>query len=166
MKFVIITLFMPAFIFNFFISSVFATQADEYQKIKKLQEMEEQPSVEMITRPYIEYRAESEGIRDPFRGLDQTLTSEGTTMLPVENQEPLPTLTVQGIVWGARFPQAIINNKVVKAGDTIEGKVKIVNIDKEGVMVIFNGRQYNLAAPAAGYSSDNKSKEDSNEKNF
>lgn len=157
MKRIAITVsFMPVFIFNLFLSPAFATQADEYQKMKALEEMEEKPSVEMIVRPYVEYRAESEGIRDPFKGLDQT-TSEGTAMLPVESQEPLPDLTVQGIVWGARFPQAVINNKVVKVGDTIEGNVKVVNIDKEGIIVIFHGRQYNLAAPAAaGFSSDNK----------
>jgi hypothetical protein len=47
------------------------------------------------------------------------------------------------------LPQAIINNKVLKVGDTIEG-AQVKNIGKEGITVLFEGSEYNLSSPAAG----------------
>jgi hypothetical protein len=56
---------------------------------------------------------------------------------------PPPVLKIEGLVWGGRLPQAIINQKVVKIGDIIEG-AQIVDINREGVTLIFNNSQYNL----------------------
>lgn len=100
---------------------------------------------EVIT-PNVEYKAE--GLRDPFQSyLEQRKTEELIAASP-EAEVPLLTLTVQGIIWGGSFPQAIINDKVVKTEDTIDG-ARITNITKEGVSVLFEGRQYNLSSPAA-----------------
>jgi len=54
---------------------------------------------------------------------------------------------VQGLIWGGSLPQAIINDKVVSAGDVIDG-VSIVGIDKDGVEVSFDKRNHRLASPA------------------
>ncbi|MDP3731523.1 MAG: hypothetical protein Q8R31_00630 [Candidatus Omnitrophota bacterium] len=84
----------------------------------------------------IEYK--SEGLRDPFQ--EEKIEIKEA---PGEKTEakPLPSLQIQGIVWGGIFPQAIINNKVTRTGDTIEG-VQIKGIDKDGVTVFFENRQY------------------------
>jgi len=83
----------------------------------------------------IEYKAE--GLKDPFQ--------EEEIEAPVpERKRALPSLTIQGIVWGGSFPQAIINNKVVRAGDTIEG-VEITDINKNGVTVFFENQKYTLS---------------------
>lgn len=87
----------------------------------------------------IEYKSET--LRDPFRGLK--IEAE-----PKQKGEPkpLPTLTVQGIVWGGNFPQAIINNRVVRIGDTVDG-AQVVDISKDNIIVEFEGRKYNLSSP-------------------
>lgn len=94
-----------------------------------------------------EYKAEL--LRDPF----QSYPEEGLSAFKQEGeipqagmpQESLPSLNVQGVIWGGSLPQAIINNKVVKIGDTQEG-ARIVDISKNGVTVFFNGRKYILSS--------------------
>lgn len=81
----------------------------------------------------IEYK--SEDLRDPFEK-EQPKGQIETSLLP--------SLQVQGMVWGGSFPQAIINNKVVRIGDTVEG-AQIINITKDSVTVFFGNRQYNLS---------------------
>jgi len=99
-------------------------------------------------RPNVEYTAD--GLRDPFE--DYLIIEEAAPALQEglkqEVSLPLPSLSIQGIIWGGRFPQAIINNKVVKVGDTIEG-ARITDINKNGVLVFFENREYNLSSPAA-----------------
>jgi hypothetical protein len=54
---------------------------------------------------------------------------------------------VQGVIWGTELPQAIINNKVVKVGDTIE-EVRILDIQKGGITVFYKSRNYTISSPA------------------
>jgi len=84
----------------------------------------------------IEYK--SEGLRDPFQEEKIEINEQP------QEPKPLPALQIQGIVWGGGFPQAIINNKVVRVGDTIEG-VRITDINKNGVIVFFENQQYDLS---------------------
>lgn len=106
-------------------------------------ESQEQSS-EFTLRPDIEYKAED--LKDPFEGY---IKEKGEEVIPESQRDmPLPSLTVQGIIWGGNLPQAIINNKVVKIGDMIEG-VRVTEINKSGVTVFFGYRKYNLSAPAA-----------------
>lgn len=102
---------------------------------------------EVTTRPNLEYKAD--GLRDPFEGYIAKKEERKVSEVPTQEVSVSPpTLTVQGIIWGGLFPQAIINNKVVKVGDTIEG-AQIMDIKKEGIVVSFKNRQYNLSSPAA-----------------
>mgnify|MGYP001561456780 CR=1 FL=1 len=87
----------------------------------------------------IEYK--SEDLRDPFQ--EEKIEIKEQPQEQIETK-PLPPLQIQGIVWGGSFPQAIINNKVVRVGDTIEG-VRITDINKNGVIVFFENRQFNLS---------------------
>jgi len=110
----------------------------------------------LISRPVIEYT--SGDLRDPFSDLFQLAEEKAkkekeaqTIQAPLENivpDKPLPSLDnfkVQGVIWGGKFPQAIINNKVLGVGDSIEG-VEIVKIDKKGITLNFAGRTATLAA--------------------
>ncbi|MFA4989500.1 MAG: hypothetical protein WC576_01870 [Candidatus Omnitrophota bacterium] len=94
----------------------------------------------VINRPKVTYKAQ--GTRDPFWPLvtEKKITS---TAVP-EREKVLPNFTVQGLVWGGVFPQAIINNQVVKKGDML-GEAKIIEIGKEGVTVLFAGQEYILS---------------------
>ncbi len=87
----------------------------------------------------IEYK--SEGLRDPFQ--EEKIEIKEQPQVQIETK-PLTGFQVQGIIWGGSFPQAIINNKVVRVGDTIE-EVRITDINKSGVTVFSGNRQYNLS---------------------
>jgi len=74
-----------------------------------------------------------EARRDPF-------------LLPVkikeENLPPQPPkLVLKGIAWDKTEPLALINDRVVKEGDTIEG-ARIVKIDFDGVAVRYRGKKF------------------------
>lgn len=56
---------------------------------------------------------------------------------PPTPETPLPGLNVSGLVWNTVRPQAIINGQIVGIGDTVLG-VKIVDIQKAGIAVLFN----------------------------
>ena len=87
----------------------------------------------------IEYK--SEGLRNPFEEEKIEIQEQPQ----VETQaKPLPSLQIQGTVWGGGFPQAIINNKVVKVGDTIEGTM-VADINKSGVVLFFENWPYTLS---------------------
>lgn len=127
------------------------------QEFKMAAELEQADS-----QNFNEYKAED--LKDPFQSYAE---KEGAPLGKKEEEaeiskEPLPALTVQGVIWGGNLPQAIINNKVVKIGDTQEG-VSIVDINKNGVIVFFKGRKYGLSLwPDAA--SRNKANEDFNKK--
>ena len=138
---------ITVFIFCLFIVNLFAEPA-EYKAIKELERIERTPPPERIARPKVEYKAGD--LRDPFKKPESLSTQKPEVSgTQVTQEKPLPSLTVQGLIWGGSFPQAIINNKVVKIGDTID-KVSIINIDKDGVTVSFEETEYRLPSPAAG----------------
>jgi hypothetical protein len=129
-----------------------AQATSEFKEIERLTEMERAKPEEKIVRPQVEYSAG--GYRNPFKKLIEKadIKSEVNQAAQKPKQEempPPPQFTVQGIVWGGDFPQAIIDNKVVKAGDSIEGYV-IKDISKEGVTLLFKGFEYKLSSPATG----------------
>jgi hypothetical protein len=101
---------------------------------------------EAAAQPDTEYTAK--GKRDPFVDLLPKDLPPGA--LPVaedENLEP-PEMKIQGIFWGGKFSQAIINDKVYKAGDVLENAT-IVRIEKEGVTIRLGSREFRVAAPAS-----------------
>jgi hypothetical protein len=50
-----------------------------------------------------------------------------------------PDLRITGLVWNTNRPQAIINEKVVDVGDSIEDAI-IVAINKTGIEISFQGQ--------------------------
>ncbi len=128
---IIILFFAPVFIIAMFLGYLFAVN-------------EPQDIAQGLQRPIVEYQAER--LKDPFQS---ALTGEKVGEVQKEggaSAQP-PDLRVQGIVWGGNAPQAIVNDKVVNAGDNI-GEAKIIKIDKEGVLVSSGGRQYFFSSPA------------------
>ena len=99
---------------------------------------------EEVTRPKVVYSGE--GLKDPFEPSLIKKKEEGRREARVE-PKALPDMKVQGLLWGGIFPQAIINNKVVKVGDSI-GEVRITGINKEGITVFFANMEYKLSSPA------------------
>jgi hypothetical protein len=102
----------------------------------------------IIMRPVMEYK--SGGLRDPFKTYivkeePKAVTSENAE-LSKQPELDLDNLKVQGIIWGVKAPQAIINDKVLTIGDFIEG-AEIIGIEKKGITLSFNGAIFDLTAP-------------------
>lgn len=101
----------------------------------------------------------SDSRRDPFEDYlsPKVKTKKGLKPVTAEEEKPkpLPTFTIQGIIWEGIIPMAIINDNVVKVGDVLEG-ARIIGIDKEGVNFLYYGREYKLLAPASIYKTEKK----------
>jgi hypothetical protein len=114
-----------------------------YEKITKSYEGSDQSSLDAqapISRPSVEYT--SDDLRDPFQGVNtKPAASRDLDKMTVKE---LPKMTVQGIMWGGMFNQAIINNKVVKAGDLIEG-AQVISIEKSKIILLFENSKYTLS---------------------
>jgi hypothetical protein len=54
-----------------------------------------------------------------------------------------PRLVINGLVWNTKQPQAIINERVVTIGDTIENS-EVINIHKEGVDILFANKLFTI----------------------
>lgn len=131
------------------LSELAATQG-EFKEIKKYEEIEKTQVEKRIERPVVNY--DFRNTRDPFEGPFTKPPEpkggevEQQELMPVEY--PPPALTVQGLVWGGEFPQAIINEQVVKIGDTI-AEARVISIDKDGVSVFYKEKKYDFPSPAA-----------------
>jgi len=103
---------------------------------------------EVPLRPNIEYKAQD--LKDPFQPPREEKKPEEEPKVEITPEVlpeiPLPALEIQGLVWGGNLAQAIINKKIVRTGDLIEG-AQIIDINKEGVIISFNKREYNLPSP-------------------
>lgn len=99
---------------------------------------------EGILRPVVEYK--SGKLRDPFQPVITPEEKKVTLDKKADLKQPgfdFGKLKVQGIIWGGRIPQAIINDKVLTVGDTIEG-AEILKIDKKGITLSSAGALNNL----------------------
>ncbi len=68
---------------------------------------------------------------------------------PAAAPQAQPNLKLQGILWGTSQPRAIINRRIVSAGDTIDDAT-IVAVGKNSVTVSFGGQEYDLKLPTKG----------------
>lgn len=138
----------PVFALFIFTAAAIAENA-EFKQIKGLEKQERETHaaavIPVIVRPSVEFTAGE--LRDPFKEPSGKAVEEVDNSQQPQTEERLPELTVQGLVWGGKITQAIINNTVVKQGDTISG-AKVITITKEGVTVLFKGKQYKLSPPA------------------
>jgi len=91
----------------------------------------------------------SESLRDPFEGyIRKEVVPLSAEQLAKEENFVQPALLISGITWGSSFPQAIVNGKVVKAGDMV-GEVQVVSISKQGLVFSYKNQQFSLSAPGA-----------------
>lgn len=113
------------------------------------QQSKKDAQADVITRPKVEY---SEVKRDPF---EKVIIHKNKGETRVSNSDDgsskslIDSFSIQGLIWGGNFPQAIINNKVYKVGDTIQGAT-ISNIDKSGIVFSLGGKKYILSSSSAG----------------
>jgi hypothetical protein len=92
-----------------------------------------------------------EGYSNPFKSwLPEEKPVEEIQRLIEEKEGELPEFTVQGIVWEETFPQAIINNSVVKIGDKIEG-AEILEIERDRIKLSYEGIIFFLSVTEESY---------------
>lgn len=124
-----------------------------------LEVVQAQPEVRELKPPQLSYTANT--FRDPFaESYPKKKTEKEVAAEKGENAEDvkkLPDFIVQGVIWGSSTPQAIINGSVVQLNDTIE-EAKVVNIGREGVTVLFYGKEYKISVPASTASETLKNK--------
>ena len=100
--------------------------------------------------PQVQYNASD--LRDPFQSW-MVKEQPPQQQRPAGSAEPEavfapPTLDVQGVFWGGSFPQAIINNTIVREGDSVQN-VKILNITKGTIKLQYANREFSIATPGS-----------------
>ena len=75
---------------------------------------------------------------------------EQSSEVEKEKEITLPLLKISGLIWNTTRPQAIINEKVVDVGDSInvgdnKENIKIVSIDKSGLEVEYMGKSFSIS---------------------
>ena len=108
----------------------------------------QEDEVEIIKRPPLKYEASD--LKDPF---EDALPKPDKPVKPITGPvgpaaATLPAMEVQGLVWGGSMPQAIIDGQVLKVGDTIKN-VEILEINKDGIKVLYNSKLYKLSPPSS-----------------
>lgn len=76
--------------------------------------------------------------RDPFSSLEGQYPEAATAARGTEGY------VLQGILWSATAPQAIVNGEVVKVGEVVGGG-EVAAIDRRGVKLILNGEERYLS---------------------
>lgn len=79
------------------------------------------------------------GLRDPFVDMTESKPVDETAVM----QQSINTMTVQGILYAMENPVAIIDGKIYRVGSRL-GAGQVVRIEKEGVTVSQNGKQFTL----------------------
>jgi hypothetical protein len=124
----------------------FALQG-EFKAIKALESQEKadaKPAI--LDRPQFQYTSGDQ--RDPFRTLIIKDEKAGTVQVAAGVEEKPPQMTVQGVIWGGVIPVAIINDEMVKVGDTTKDGAKITSIEKKGIGFLYKDKNFNIPSPA------------------
>ncbi len=99
-------------------------------------------------RPQVEYK--SGGLRDPFTTyiIQEKKVNVQVEATPdfAQMEAKFSELKVQGIIWGTKMPQAIINDKVYTVGDKVD-EAEISSIDNKGINLSTAAGMVHLAAP-------------------
>jgi len=139
---IILIVLIPVFLFALLYLRTRGSKVEKVKLSMTEQENKIESVLEKIPKPdpplNITYEA---GPRDPLTDMLKVhiyKLMQNRSGIPKGKELPLPTLSIEGLIWNTRMPQAIINGRVVRVGDTIED-VKILKIDKEGIGVEYQG---------------------------
>lgn len=93
---------------------------------------------------------DTKGFRDPFKSqLPEKKIEEKVEIIPRPELEVIvspPDITIQGIVWGGIFPQAIIDSQVIREGDVLAEPepITILEIKPKEVVVLYRRKIFTL----------------------
>lgn len=91
-------------------------------------------------------RGFSQEMRNPFKDWFPKIEIKPEANETIQYFEPekifdASIYNVEGIIWGSYKPKAIINNQIYNIGDKL-GEAEIKKIDKEGVTLFFENKEY------------------------
>ena len=80
---------------------------------------------------------------NPFSGSDSSSGSSGKKKEGGKEINPLEGLILNGIFWNSARPSALINNNLVKVGDSV-GVTTAVSIEPDAVVLSYQDQRYEL----------------------
>ncbi len=104
----------------------------------------------------LELKYTASDLRDPFKEYlpriaeIKELEQKGREGELDKTEKTLPSFSVQGIIWGTKLPQAIVDGQVVEVGDKIE-EAEIIKINKEGITFLYQDEQYKVPVEHTSY---------------
>ncbi len=116
-------------------------------------EEEALPDFSSVRDPFVSQLPKHQKVERPVEPTVQNVHNEQkltmgqpTAAAFADNKEDLklPPLEIQGIIWGGKYPQAIINENVLEVGDSVD-KVKILAIRKNGIQILYEGRKFEVS---------------------
>ena len=139
---IILIILIPVFLLSLFYTRMQKSSNESSEDIKQEEGLSEDERINQILLPKgaldVEYTLPE---RDPLKDFFQLYLYKTRTIKTEEKIEiPLPELTIEGIIWNSDLPQAIVDGSVVRIGDIIKG-VEIINIEKKGIIVSYNGEK-------------------------
>ncbi len=133
---------IPVFLLSLLYARMQKASKESAQEIKQEESISEDKRIDHIPLPNGPLDTEHVLLKtDPLKDLFQFYLYKVCMVTPEEKIDiPLPTLTIEGIIWNSDMPQAIIDGKVVRIGDVVKD-VEIVGIEKRGIIVVYNGEK-------------------------
>ncbi len=120
--------------------------------INEVVKQEVQKSVRGIKKTELKYNEQSK--RDPFRSYIKSEKGNDQKVINIDDTTTVacPDFKIQGIICSPKKSQAIINEKIFRVGDTIDG-FRIIEINKDKVVGNYMNRKFEFDSPAVSVSS-------------
>ena len=96
-----------------------------------------------LANPFLSQLPKEEISKTPVELPKQTVNNVFNVIKMPELPVALPTIEIQGIVYGVKDPQVIINDEAYGIGDRVMGTT-IKSITKKGVKFFYSGREFNV----------------------
>ncbi len=87
----------------------------------------------------VEMKYKSAALRDPFVDPTDERPIDDSTKI----EASIRSMSVQGVIVAGNNKSAIINGAIYKVGDKL-GAAEVVDIDRDGVMILYNGKEIKL----------------------
>lgn len=103
----------------------------------------------------------AENVRDPFESYIKEIQVINNSV--VDENVVLPELTVQAVVWGGPFPQAIVNDIILRINDTVgDTEAKVIGISKSRVDFEYKRVLFNSTVKAGNFTNRDNKKDNAN----
>jgi len=78
----------------------------------------------------------------------------------------LPEMQIQGVVWDVNSPTVIINNKMYSIKDKLAGRIKVMDITREEIVLLYKGKIFRKNVSEGSENNKGNNEEDGSYINF